>query len=93
VTAILPGLMTPVPFTKTPVNVALAPDVMVAGLAVKLVMEGTGGGGGVEEPDEPPHPVRLPKNTVSDIANATGARLRFIVFPVYIKLRRIWSPI
>ena len=84
-----PGVMTPVPFTKTPVNVALAAAVMVAGFATKLEMEGTGGGGGVL--DEPPQPIRLPKLRLSATAHATGARIRFIVFPVYSKFRRIYS--
>ena len=87
VTARFPGVMTPLPFTKTPVNVALVPAVTVAGLAVKLVMEATGGGGGGA--DEPPQPIRLPKHTLSEMAHTTGARIRFIVFPVYSKFRRI----
>ena len=86
----MPGVITPVPFTKTPVNVALVPTVTVAGLGVKLVMEVTGGGGGGV--DEPPQPIRLVKHTLSDMAHATGARVRFIGFPVYCKFRRIWSP-
>jgi hypothetical protein len=82
--------MTPVPFTKTPVNVALAPAVMVAGFATKLEMEGTGGGGGGVL-DEPPQPIKPPKHTLSATAHATGARIRFIVFPVYSKVGRISS--
>jgi hypothetical protein len=35
--------MMPVPFAKTPVRVALAPAVMVAGVAEKLVIEGGAG--------------------------------------------------
>lgn len=84
----MPGVMTPVPFTKTPVNVALAPAVMVAEFAVKLVMEATGGGGGGVL-DEPPQPIRPPKHTLNATAHATGARIRFKVFPVYCKIRRI----
>ena len=38
----LPGVMTPVPFAKTPVRVALDPFVMEAGLASKLVIVGAG---------------------------------------------------
>lgn len=38
----LPGVMTPVPFWKTPVSVELPPEPIVAGLAVKLVIAGTG---------------------------------------------------
>jgi hypothetical protein len=80
-------VITPVPLTKTPVNVAFVPAVTVAGLGVKLEMEGTGGGGGGA--DEPPQPIRLPKHTLSEMAHTTGARIRFIVFPVYSKFRRI----
>jgi len=38
----LPGVMTPVPFEKTPVRDAGDPLVMVLGLALKLEMEGAG---------------------------------------------------
>ena len=38
----LPGVITPVPFAKTPVRLVLAPAVIVAGLAVKLVIVGAG---------------------------------------------------
>lgn len=40
VTVILPGVTTPVPPVKTAVKLELLPTVMVAGLAVKLVIEG-----------------------------------------------------
>jgi hypothetical protein len=36
----LPGVMTPVPFAKTPVRVVLDPVVMVDGLASKLLIVG-----------------------------------------------------
>lgn len=42
VTGKLPGVMTPVPLAKTAVRAELPPAVIVAGLAVKLVMEGAG---------------------------------------------------
>jgi hypothetical protein len=42
VAAILPGVITPVPLAKIPVSVALWPAVMVAGLATKLVIVGSG---------------------------------------------------
>jgi hypothetical protein len=35
----LPGVITPVPFAKTPVRAALAGAVMEVGFAVKLVIE------------------------------------------------------
>ena len=38
----LPGVMTPVPFAKTPVRVALDPVVMDLGIAMKLVIVGAG---------------------------------------------------
>jgi hypothetical protein len=41
VTEIFPGVMTPAPLENTPVRVLLAPAVIVAGLATKLVMVGT----------------------------------------------------
>jgi len=40
----LPGVMTPVPFAKTPVRVAVVPSVMEVRFAVKLVIEGGGSG-------------------------------------------------
>ena len=38
----LPGVMTPAPFAKTPVRVALDPVVMVVGIPMKLVIVGAG---------------------------------------------------
>ena len=38
----MPGVMTPVPFAKTPVRVALDPLEIVPGDAVKLVIVGAG---------------------------------------------------
>lgn len=91
VTGRFPGVITPVPFTKTPVNVALVPSVTVVGLAVKLVIDGRTGGGGVGAPDEPPQPISPPKHRLSVAAYAAGARIRFKVFPGYRKVRRIYS--
>jgi hypothetical protein len=59
VAARFPGVITPVPPLKTPVNVALCPSVMVLALAVKLVMDA----GGVvcmevEPPPQPANPAR-----------------------------------
>ena len=42
VTARLPGVITPVPLAKTAVRLELAPAVMVAGFATKLVIVGAG---------------------------------------------------
>ena len=38
--AMLPGVMMPVPLAKTPVNVALCPELMVPGCTLKLVIAG-----------------------------------------------------
>jgi hypothetical protein len=81
VTATLPGVITPDPFTKVPVNVAFAPAVMVAGLATKAEMEGTSGGGVVVLDEPPPQPVNPPKHTLKPTAHTKGARIRFIVLP------------
>jgi hypothetical protein len=60
VTAVLPGVITPLPFEKTAVRLELAPAAIVAGLAVKLVI--VGGGGVVDViSDDPPQLIRLPK--------------------------------
>jgi hypothetical protein len=40
VTGRLPGVITPVPFAKTPVRFVLPPAAIVAGFAVKLVIVG-----------------------------------------------------
>lgn len=58
VAARLPGVMTPVPFTKTAVRLELPPAVMVAGLAVKLVIEAAGGMGVMLDPPQPAKPPR-----------------------------------
>ena len=84
-------MITPVPFTKTPVNVALVPAVTVAGLAVKLVIEGTGGGGGIVKLDEPTQPIIPPMHRLRATAHAKGASIRFKGFPGYRKVRRIDS--
>ena len=42
VTEMLPGVITPVPPAKVAVRLELPPTVMIAGLAVKLVIEGGG---------------------------------------------------
>lgn len=54
----LPGVMTPVPFAKTPVSAAVDPSVMEVRFAVKLVIEG--GGGGVCVLDDPPPQLVIP---------------------------------
>jgi hypothetical protein len=41
-TAIFPGFTTPLPFAKTAVSDVDVPEVIVAGLAVKLVITGAG---------------------------------------------------
>ena len=42
VTGMLPGVIIPVPFAKTPVRLALPPGPTVVGLATKLVIVGAG---------------------------------------------------
>ena len=54
VAAMLPGVMTPVPFENTLVKVELAPAVSSAGFALKLEIEAAG----VDGVELPPHPVR-----------------------------------
>jgi len=88
--AILPGVITPVPFEKTPVRVVLFPFVMVAGAAAKLVMDAEGGGGALD----PPHPVKpdrprpaKPRQSVKAQEETTKPRL--MKFPVYMKSRSI----
>jgi len=73
----LPGVMTPVPFAKTPVRVELDPVGMVAGLAVKLVMEG--GGGVLVLDDPPPQPVKIARLSVK--ASGVRTRRRFMSSP------------
>jgi len=69
--------MTPVPFAKTPVRVALVPLVMEEELAVKLLIEAGGGGGGVLD-DPPPQPARArPK-----VRARRARKIRFIGFPM-----------
>ena len=70
VAGMLPGVMTPAPFAKAAVRVAVDPDVMVAGVAVKLEMA-TAGGGGVE-----PHPVKAAR--LRAMASEARARGRFM---------------
>jgi hypothetical protein len=78
----LPGVITPVPFAKTPVRAALVPFVMEVGFAVKLLIEGGGGGGGVLD-DPPPQPVKLARPRLRVIASRVRIRRRFIGFPVF----------
>jgi hypothetical protein len=78
-----PGVITPVPFTNTPVRVALCPAVIAAALAVKLVIEAAGGG---VEFDEPPQPVKPARPMPSAKAQVAYTNDRLIIFPVTKKL-------
>jgi hypothetical protein len=80
VAAVLPGVMTPVPFANTPVKVAFCPAVIVAGFAVKLEMEAAGGGGGGLE--EPPQPVKFARPRLITTTHVARTRSRFMFFPV-----------
>lgn len=76
----LPGLITPVPFAKTPVSAVLVPVVMFAEFAVKLLMEGGGGGGGVLD-DPPPHPLKPARIMPRVKASEVSTRRRFMSSP------------
>jgi hypothetical protein len=62
--------MTPVPPEKTPVRLALAPAVIAAGLAEKLVIDGAGPVTVVVDDPEPPQPARHPNPRLRAIAHA-----------------------
>jgi hypothetical protein len=62
--------MTPVPPEKTPVRLALAPVVIDAGLAEKLVIDGAGPVIVVVDDPEPPQPAKHPKPRLRAIAHA-----------------------
>lgn len=82
VAAKLPGVITPVPFAKTPVRVALDPAVMVVGLAVKLVIVGCAGGGGVWVLDDPlPQPLKPARPRIRVMASEAKTSRRFMGFP------------
>ena len=72
----LPGVITPVPFAKTPVKVALDPSVIKLSFAVKLVIEGGGGGGVLDDPL--PQAVKLAKATMRMMDGGTTVRRRFM---------------
>lgn len=76
-----PGVMTPVPFAKMPVRVALDPSVMEVGFAVKLVIEGDGGGVWALD-DLPPQPVKPARPRLRVVASGARTRRRFMGFPV-----------
>jgi len=78
----LPGVMTPVPFAKTPVRAALDPSLMEGGFAVKLVIEGAGEGCVWVLDDPPPQPVKPAKPRLRVMASGARTRRRFIKFPV-----------
>jgi len=76
----LPGVMTPVPFAKAPVRVALDPSVMEVGFTVKLVIEG--GVGGVWVLDDPlPQPVKPARPRLRVMASGVRTRRCFMGFP------------
>ena len=83
VAGILPGVITPVPFAKTPVRVVLDPCVIKVSFAVKLEMEGCCGGGGVV-PDAVPQPVKLARPRLRVMVSGMRTRRRFMGFPVQV---------
>jgi hypothetical protein len=78
VAARLPGVITPVPFAKTPVRAALDPDAIEVGLAVKLVIEG-----GIVWllDDPPPQPVNAPRPRMRIMASGARTKRRFMSSP------------
>jgi hypothetical protein len=80
----LPGVITPVPFEKTPVRLELAPELMEAGLAVKLLMEG-----GVPPPPlrPPPPQAAIHMQAAETVARAAIRLKNFIFLPPKIQLR------
>jgi hypothetical protein len=82
VAARLPGVITPVPFAKTPVRAALDPAAMEVGFAVKLVIEG----GVVWLLDDPlPQPVNAAKPRMRIIANGARTKRRLMSSPVQLR--------
>jgi hypothetical protein len=64
-----PGVMTPVPFAKTPVRAAVDPSIIDARFAVKLEIEG-GGGSDVWVLDDPtPQPLKAATPRLSVMAS------------------------
>jgi hypothetical protein len=77
----LPGVITPVPPEKTPVRLTLAPAVIVARLAVKLVIDGAVPVV-VVEPEPPPQPAKQARPTLRAIAHTARTENLLIIFPV-----------
>ena len=73
VTAMLPGAITPEPPLNTAVKLELAPYAIVAGLAVKLVIDG--GGVVSVEPAPVPQPAKLQMAATAITAATTGGKL------------------
>jgi len=74
----LPGVITPVPLSKTPVRLASPPAFTAVGLAVKLVMAGTEG----EVRVGFAHPVRATKRKLKINATRGVPATRFIAPPI-----------
>ena len=73
----LPGVMTPVPSANTPVRAADDPSGTEVGFAVKLVMDGCGGGGWVLD-DPPPQPVKPARPRLRVMASRVKTKRRFV---------------
>jgi hypothetical protein len=74
-----PGVITPVPFEKTPVRLADPPAVTAVGLAAKLVIVGAEG---KDPPFRELHPVRTAKRMLRTNARKEVLVTRFIASPV-----------
>src|ERR1700679_2189441 len=82
VAARLPGVITPVPFAKTPVRAALDPAAMEVGFAVKLVIEG----GVVWLLDAPPpQPANPPRPRMRITASGARTKRRFMSSSVQLR--------
>jgi hypothetical protein len=81
----LPPVMTPAPPEKMPVRLELVPAVMVAGLAVKLVMEGAGP---VVVLTEPPQ-AATHRHTAETVARVASRSKNFIFMPPKIHSRSL----
>ena len=79
VTLIFPGVITPVPFEKTPVRLAIPPALTAVGLAAKLVIVGSAG---LCHAVNELHPVRTAKKRLKTETRKKVVVTQFIASPV-----------